>query len=183
MELSTVSVTPSGAVAPGFMAPPAILSAGHSPALAATTDAAIAAAARPAIARARKDACLDIRMLRIESVSFRLVRPQSPRLRRRWRECRGRGARLGAAGHGVDVDDDDVGAVATVDQGKQGGIAHVAAVPIAFAVDLDRLEQERQAGGSEDMIGRELPALEHPDLAGADVGRRGAQLGCAGGPP
>src|SRR3990172_1666343 len=93
MELSTVSVTPSGAVAPGFMALAAILSAGHSPAFAARTDAAIATAAKPAIAKARKDACLDIRMLRIESVSFRLVRPQSLRLRRRGRECRGRCAK------------------------------------------------------------------------------------------
>ena len=40
----------------------------------------------------------------------------------------------------VDVHHDDVGRFALVDQREDGGIAHVAAVPVGLAVDLHRLE-------------------------------------------
>ncbi len=55
-------------------------------------------------------------------------------------------------------------------------IAAVAAVPIGHAVDLDRAEQQRQAGRGHHHLGRDLLAGEHLELAGAHVGRRNEQL-------
>jgi hypothetical protein len=42
----------------------------------------------------------------------------------------------------VDVDDDDVAALATLDQWKQGGIAHITSI----ALNFHHMEQERHAG-------------------------------------
>ena len=49
---------------------------------------------------------------------------------------------------------------APVEQRKQRRVAHIAAVPIGLAVDLDGLEQRRQAGRGHDMVGGELGAVE-----------------------
>ncbi len=68
-------------------------------------------------------------------------------------------------------------AVAAVDQREDRRIAHVAAVPIVLAVDLDRLEQERQAGRGEHARRRvSSVVLEDLDLAGAHVGRADEEL-------
>ena len=86
-----------------------------------------------------------------------------------------RGRHVGAV-HRVDVDHDHVRRLAVVDQRVDGGVAHVAAVPIGLAVDLDRLRHERQASRRQDGVRRHLGAGEDPDLAGPDVRRRQEQL-------
>src|SRR4051794_2505554 len=58
-----------------------------------------------------------------------------------------------------------------MDQRMDRGIAHVAAVPIGLALDLDRREQERQAGGSQQGIDRDLVAREDLQLALLHIGR------------
>ena len=78
--------------------------------------------------------------------------------------------------HRVDVHDHHVAAVAVVDQREDRRVAHVAAVPVGLAVDLDRLEQERQAGRGQHRVGRDLALAEHLHLAGAHVGRGEEQL-------
>ena len=71
----------------------------------------------------------------------------------------------------IDLHDQYVGGFGLVEQRKQRRIAHVAAVPIGHAGDLDRLKQERQAGRGHHMIDGQLGRLEHRDAAGVDVGR------------
>ncbi len=65
--------------------------------------------------------------------------------------------------------DDDVAAVAGVDQGEDRGIAHIAAVPIVLAIDLDSLKHRREAGGSEHRIGTDFAPLEDPQPVRSDV--------------
>jgi hypothetical protein len=72
----------------------------------------------------------------------------------------------------VDLDDDDVGTGGLVEQRKQGGIAHVAAVPIRHPVDFHRLKQIGQACRGHDVIGGEFSTFENLDLAGLEIGRR-----------
>jgi hypothetical protein len=76
----------------------------------------------------------------------------------------------------VDVHDNDVGRCAVVDQREDRGIAHVAAVPVVLALDLDRVEHERQAGRGERAIDGHLVPGEDLDLAGAHVGRAQEEL-------
>src|SRR5215467_2816932 len=59
---------------------------------------------------------------------------------------------------------------AVVDQGKDGGIAHESAVPIVLAIDLDGVEEVRQASRRKNHVDRHGIILEHLDLAGADIG-------------
>src|SRR6266849_7437993 len=49
----------------------------------------------------------------------------------------------------VDVNHDDVRGLAAVDQRKESRIAHIAAVPKIFSLDLDRLGEKWQARGRE----------------------------------
>jgi hypothetical protein len=58
-------------------------------------------------------------------------------------EDRRRSARRLLAFEWVNVDDDDVLALAAVDQWEDRWIAHITAVPIVFAINLDRLKHER----------------------------------------
>ena len=76
----------------------------------------------------------------------------------------------------IDVDDQHVRRVAAIDQREDRRIAHVAAVPIGLAVDLDGLEQERQAGRGHDRVDRQLVVGEHLDLAGAHIGGADVEL-------
>src|SRR5260370_33875832 len=46
----------------------------------------------------------------------------------------------------IDINNDDIAAVAIVNERKDRWIAHVPAVPEVLAVDLDRLKHQRQAG-------------------------------------
>ena len=85
-------------------------------------------------------------------------------------------ARQLRACHRVDMNHHDIGAVAVIDQGVDGGVAHIAAVPIGFAVDFHRLKQKGQAGGGEHGISGDLRFLEHLDLAGAHIGGGQEQL-------
>ena len=76
----------------------------------------------------------------------------------------------------IDVHDHHVGRGAFVDQRKDRRVAHVAAVPVGLAVDLHRLEQERQAGRGHHRVGRDLGIPEHAHLARAHVGGAQEQL-------
>ena len=70
----------------------------------------------------------------------------------------------------IDVNDQHVGRVAGIDQREDRRIAHIAAIPIGLAIDLDGLEQERQAGRGHDGVDRQFVVGEHLDLAGAHIG-------------
>src|SRR5260370_5905932 len=72
----------------------------------------------------------------------------------------GRATRQFLALERVDVDDDDVAAVAAIDQREDRGIAHVAAVPVMLALDLDALKHDRQATRGEDASGADVADLE-----------------------
>jgi multidrug efflux pump subunit AcrA (membrane-fusion protein) len=71
----------------------------------------------------------------------------------------------------VDLDQQQVVGRALGDQRHQRRVAGVAAVPVGLAVDLDRLEHERQAGGGHDRDNGQLGLLEDAAPAGAHVGR------------
>ena len=64
----------------------------------------------------------------------------------------------------TDVNDRDIAGVAAIDQREDGRIGRVAAVPVMLAIDLNRLEQEREAGGSQHRLGADLRPLEYLDL-------------------
>ncbi len=81
-----------------------------------------------------------------------------------------RGTRQRVALDRVDVNDDDILAPAIVDQGEHRRVAHIAAIPVMLAIDLDRLEQEGEATRGKDMRGMDLATLEDLHLAGAHIG-------------
>ncbi len=87
-----------------------------------------------------------------------------------------RGDRHLVAHQRVDLHDHHVARGAFVDQRIDRGIAEIAAVPIELAVDLHRLEQERQAGRRHHGIGRQFRRAEQARLAGPDVGGGDEQL-------
>src|SRR5271170_3986880 len=57
----------------------------------------------------------------------------------------GRGRRQFRPFEWIDMNDDDVAAVAPVNERKDRRISHVPAVPVMLAVNLDRLKHQRQA--------------------------------------
>ena len=59
---------------------------------------------------------------------------------------------------------------------KDRRIAEIAAVPVRHAVDLDRAEQQRQAGGRQDHIGVDLVMRENAQPAGMHIGGADEQL-------
>src|SRR5262245_40730868 len=71
----------------------------------------------------------------------------------------------------VDLNENRILGAAFAHQRRDGGIAGVAAVPIAFAVDLDGLEQRGEARRCEQHVRRDLAVSEHPAAPGAYVGR------------
>ena len=76
----------------------------------------------------------------------------------------------------IDVHDQHVARLAAVDQREDGGIAHVAAVPVVLALDLDRLVDERQTGRGQHPVDADVVLGEDLHLAGAHIGGRDEQL-------
>src|SRR5271166_4704980 len=66
--------------------------------------------------------------------------------------------------------DDDVLRALPVYQRKDRGVSQIAAVPIVLAIDFDRLEVGRKAGGGEHGLDADRGRLKNLDLAGADIG-------------
>src|SRR3546814_16987835 len=64
----------------------------------------------------------------------------------------------------------DVVRLRRIEEGKESGVTHVAAVPVGHAVDLDRLKDQRQAGRGHHHVGGQLVALEDLHAAGLHVG-------------
>ncbi len=102
--------------------------------------------------RRRPRSSMTIRCSRARCAPDEFERPQ---LRDQWRvegdlvhagHDLARGGRHLAALARIDLHDQDVGGCVRVQERQHHGIAAVAAVPIGHAVDLDRAEQERQAG-------------------------------------
>ena len=60
--------------------------------------------------------------------------------------------------------------------GNIGRISRVSAVRISLAVDLDRLEEERQTRRGEHCIDTDLGTIDDLDLSGTDVCGRQVQL-------
>ena len=83
-----------------------------------------------------------------------------------------RRARRALALHRIDLNDDDVVRTAGAVEGEDHGVAHVAAVPIGHAADLDRLEHEGETRRCHHHLAGELVAVENLDAPGLDVGRR-----------
>ena len=75
-----------------------------------------------------------------------------------------------------EVNQHDVGSFALEDQRKDRGISCIAAIPIIFAVDFDRLHQQRQACRSEYVVGGKFVAGEDLHLGRAHVGCAKKQL-------
>ena len=66
--------------------------------------------------------------------------------------------------------------VGGAEERKDHRIADIAAVPVGHAVDLDRAEQERQAGRRHHHVGRDLLAREDAHAAGLHIGRGNEEL-------
>jgi hypothetical protein len=69
----------------------------------------------------------------------------------------------------VDLDDDNVLAVRSLEQGQDRRVGGVTAVPIVLAVDRHGMEQLRQAGRGQYRLGRDLMRAEDPDLSAAHI--------------
>src|SRR5262249_11328446 len=76
----------------------------------------------------------------------------------------------------VDLNENRVVGAAFPHQRRDGGIAGVAAVPIAFAVDLDRLEQRGKARRRKQHVRRDLAVSKDATAPGAYVGRGDEEL-------
>src|SRR3546814_19081394 len=70
----------------------------------------------------------------------------------------------------IDLHDDDVVRLRRIEEGKESGVTHVAAVPVGHAVDLARLKDQRQAGRGHHHVGGQLVAPEDLTEAGLNVG-------------
>src|SRR5262249_27760991 len=53
---------------------------------------------------------------------------------------------------------------------------HITTIPIGFAVNLDRLKDQRQTSGGEEHVGSDLVSLENTEVAGSCVRRSDEQL-------
>src|SRR5215470_11449099 len=90
-----------------------------------------------------------------------------------------RGGQLQALAR-VDLHDQNVGARSAAQERQHNGVAAIAAVPVGHAIDLDRTEQERQAGRRHHHLGRDLLAREHARLASQHIGGGDEQITLAG---
>ena len=70
-----------------------------------------------------------------------------------------------------DLNDERVIAFRGADKRDQRRIGRIAAVPIGFAVDFDRMMQQRQAGRGEDRLDGQLGVGQNSQAAVADPGR------------
>src|SRR5215471_10644770 len=86
-----------------------------------------------------------------------------------------RGARRPGSFDRVDGDEKRVVRVALAHERRDRRVAGVAAIPIGRAIDLDRTEERRQAGGGEQDVGCQLGVAKHAPAAGVNVGRRHEQ--------
>ena len=87
-----------------------------------------------------------------------------------------RAGRRAAALERIDLHDQHVLGRRRAQERQHRRVAAVAAVPIGHAVDLHRLEQQRQAGRRHHDFRRHLGAREHALLAAVDVGGGNEQL-------
>src|SRR5262249_20513759 len=62
----------------------------------------------------------------------------------------------------IDLNENRILRVTFPHQRRDRGVARIAAVPIAFAVDFDGLEQRGKARRREQHVGRDLAVAEHP---------------------
>ena len=72
----------------------------------------------------------------------------------------------------IDLHQENIVRPGIVEEREERRIAHIAAVPIGHAVDLDGTERGRQAGRGHEVVGGEFLAAKHLDLAGPDIRRR-----------
>src|SRR5215831_9748230 len=86
-----------------------------------------------------------------------------------------RGARRPGSFDRVDRDEKRVLRLAVAYERRDRRVAGIAAIPIRLAIDLDRMEESRQAGGRKQDIGRNLGVAKHAPTAGVNVGRRHEQ--------
>ena len=70
----------------------------------------------------------------------------------------------------IDLNEHRIARCALTHEWRDGRITHITAVPIRLAVNLDRLEQRRQAGGGEQHVGSELGIAKYVTAPGADIG-------------
>src|SRR5579863_10026740 len=75
----------------------------------------------------------------------------------------------------IDGDEKSVLRLALADERGDRRVAGVAAIPIGLAIDLDRLEKSRKAGGRKQNLGRKLRVAKHPPATGVYVCRRHEQ--------
>src|ERR1700693_1424954 len=78
--------------------------------------------------------------------------------------------------HRIGLHQKDVVGARGAEQRKQRRIADVAAVPIGLSIDLDGVEQKREAGGRHHHVGGDLVAAEDAHLAGTHIGGGDEQL-------
>jgi hypothetical protein len=83
----------------------------------------------------------------------------------------------------IDLHQDGVVRVAFAHQRRQGRITGIAAIPVRFAVDLDRMEHGRQAGRGKQDVGGDLLVAEDTAAAGAHTGRGDEQPDGSAGQP
>ena len=76
----------------------------------------------------------------------------------------------------IDLNQDRIVRCAVADQRRDGRIARIPAVPIGLAVDLDGLEQRRQAGGGEQHFRRQVGIAENVPAPGVHIGGGDEQL-------
>src|SRR5262245_25406763 len=77
----------------------------------------------------------------------------------------------------VDLNENRILGAAFPHQRRDGGIARIAAVPIAFAIDLDGLEQRGEARRREQNVRRDLAVSEDAAASGANVRRGDEKFG------
>src|SRR5262245_57362810 len=71
----------------------------------------------------------------------------------------------------IDLNQNRILGVTFPHQRRDGGITGITAVPVAFALDLDRLEQRGEAGRRKQHVRRDFAVSEDPATSRADVGR------------
>jgi len=75
----------------------------------------------------------------------------------------------------IDLDENNVGRLGVIKERVKRRIAHIAAVPIRFAVNFHRLVELRQTGRCHNRVKRDFLLAEDADLAGKDIRRSNKQ--------
>src|SRR5580704_3471651 len=79
----------------------------------------------------------------------------------------------------IDVNDNDVLAVAIINQWKQSRVAHVTTIPIMLSIDFNSLEHVRQTNRGKDAVNGDVFVFEDVNLTRPHVGCRQEQLDLA----